>query len=644
MFKTVKNYLVTTPALLAVALVGNSLYSNSASANETVNVDTTLEQIQNYDKMTPMGQVNSVGQLRDVSPTDWAFEALRSLVERYGCIVGYPDRTFRGNRALSRYEFAAGLNACMQQMERLIASSQTVVAEDLETLKRLMKEFENELAMLGARVDNLEARVAFLEDHQFSTTTKLRGEVVVAAQASTGPDEKLNQFYRVPGGVNSEIFGISSNGVPGIGLNPSELGDLADDYLNELDTLNDELAAGNLTQEEYDDAVNDLNDQFDDDVQGEVDDIDDVDDQVTLSNRVRLTLDSSFTGKDRLRLRLAAGNGPSLGSAYGTDQARLNFEQDTGNDVVIDRAYYRTGIGPATLFIGTAMPVEDIYDTYSPYTESSGTGSLSRALRYNPFIYRAPGDAGIGLKLGTDWVNVTASYLAGNASNPSEGAGLFDGTYSAGVQLGFNPFEAFGISVAYMHTYFNGQRDGISADTASRANLSGGLGSDYTSGVSNSIALLGGGGGFRGARDPFSGAATSADNLGIQGNWNLGFMNIAAWGGWSNATAKSHDSTGADRDGDSTELWTWGTNISFLDLFAEGAVLNLGGGQLPRAGYVDGTFGRDKNQSWIVEGNYQFPVTNNITITPGAYAIFNPNNDADNDTIIVGVIRTVFKF
>jgi hypothetical protein len=53
-----------------------------------------------------MSQVTNVSQLRDVSPGDWAFEALRSLVERYGCIAGYPDGTFRGNRATSRYEFA----------------------------------------------------------------------------------------------------------------------------------------------------------------------------------------------------------------------------------------------------------------------------------------------------------------------------------------------------------------------------------------------------------------------------------------------------------------------------------------------------------------------------------------------------------
>ncbi|MEQ9669344.1 iron uptake porin [Coleofasciculus sp. G2-EDA-02] len=134
-----------------------------------------------------MGQLTNVSQLRDVSPGDWAYEALRSLVERYGCIAGYPDGTFRGNRAMTRYEFAAGLNACLQQIEGLIGNVPDN-GDDLPTLRRLIEEFEAELATLGARVDNLEGRVAFLEDHQFSTTTKLSGEVIFGLADAFGDE------------------------------------------------------------------------------------------------------------------------------------------------------------------------------------------------------------------------------------------------------------------------------------------------------------------------------------------------------------------------------------------------------------------------------------------------------------------------
>ncbi|MFP4119820.1 iron uptake porin [Coleofasciculus sp.] len=134
-----------------------------------------------------MEQITNVSQLRDVSPGDWAYEALRSLVERYGCIAGYPDGTFRGNRAMTRYEFAAGLNACLQQIERLIGNVPDNI-EELPTLRRLIEEFEAELATLGARVDNLEGRVAFLEDNQFSTTTKLSGEVIFGLADAFGDE------------------------------------------------------------------------------------------------------------------------------------------------------------------------------------------------------------------------------------------------------------------------------------------------------------------------------------------------------------------------------------------------------------------------------------------------------------------------
>ncbi|MHC5829482.1 MAG: iron uptake porin, partial [Nostoc sp.] len=115
-------------------------------------------------------------------PTDWAFQALQSLVERYGCIAGYPNSTYRGNRALTRYEFAAGLNACLNRVNELIATAtgDLVKKEDLATLQKLREDFSAELATLRGRVDSVETHTAELEAHQFSTTTKLNGEVVMA--------------------------------------------------------------------------------------------------------------------------------------------------------------------------------------------------------------------------------------------------------------------------------------------------------------------------------------------------------------------------------------------------------------------------------------------------------------------------------
>jgi hypothetical protein len=129
-------------------------------------------------------QVTSVSQLSDVQPTDWAFQALQSLVERYGCIAGYPDGTYRGNRAMTRYEFAAGLNACLDKIRESIAKGTENLAnrDDLIKLQKLQEEFAAELATTRGRIDVLEARTSELEANQFSTTTKLSGFTIFGIQ------------------------------------------------------------------------------------------------------------------------------------------------------------------------------------------------------------------------------------------------------------------------------------------------------------------------------------------------------------------------------------------------------------------------------------------------------------------------------
>ncbi|NJO72692.1 MAG: iron uptake porin [Leptolyngbyaceae cyanobacterium RM1_406_9] len=134
-----------------------------------------------------LAQLTSVSQLSDVQPTDWAFQALQSLVERYGVIAGYPDGTFRGNRALTRYEFAAGLNAALDRIDELVdvGLANAVLQADLATLERLQQEFAEELSALRDRVDRLEARNAELAANQFSTTTRLTGEAIFAINGGT---------------------------------------------------------------------------------------------------------------------------------------------------------------------------------------------------------------------------------------------------------------------------------------------------------------------------------------------------------------------------------------------------------------------------------------------------------------------------
>jgi len=133
------------------------------------------------DTTDPMAQVTPTTDLSDVKPTDWAYLALQSLRKRYGILAGYRDGTFRGNRALTRYEFAAGLN---QMIEAGLKNK--VSRDDMVTLQRLQDEFTGELTALRGRVDTVEASTAQLEADQFSTTTLVLADFVVTVEKRYG--------------------------------------------------------------------------------------------------------------------------------------------------------------------------------------------------------------------------------------------------------------------------------------------------------------------------------------------------------------------------------------------------------------------------------------------------------------------------
>ncbi|MHC5762097.1 iron uptake porin, partial [Nostoc sp.] len=243
-----------------------------------------------------MSQVTSVSQLSDVQPTDWAFQALQSLVERYGCIAGYPNGSFQGNRAMTRYEFAAGLNACLNRVNELIATSTAdlVTKEDLETLRKLQEEFADGLVEIRGRIDGLEARNANLENQQFSTTTKLNAEIIFSVGSVFGGDRALDsdRWRR----IEAAPVGAA----------------------REAARANEYTASGGRRLQ----------------------------DNAIFSDRIRLNLISSFTGKDQLFTRLEANNTTAFsGAVTGTNMTRVSWDGNNDNNIVLGKLYYRFPVG-----------------------------------------------------------------------------------------------------------------------------------------------------------------------------------------------------------------------------------------------------------------------------------------------------------
>ncbi len=94
----------------------------------------------------------------DVPMNHWAYDAVSQLAAR-GIVTGYPDGAFKGEWKATRYEMASVVARALAYVDMNKASK-----EDLELLKKLVVEFKDELDALGVKVEDLDKRVAVLED------------------------------------------------------------------------------------------------------------------------------------------------------------------------------------------------------------------------------------------------------------------------------------------------------------------------------------------------------------------------------------------------------------------------------------------------------------------------------------------------
>ncbi|MBD2101451.1 carbohydrate porin [Leptolyngbya sp. FACHB-261] len=557
---------------------GSALSPVSNSTSELVTADTEA------------AQVTSVSQLSDVRPTDWAFQALQSLVERYGVIAGYPDGTFRGNRALTRYEFAAGLNAALDRVNELIAAglADKVSREDLATLQRLQEQFAAELATLRGRVDSLEARTAELEANQFSTTTKLNA---------------LAWF---------NFTGASADGT---------IRAEGNDAFTAARTPPDNRAAVRRIDE---------------------------DPNVIFSSLVWLTLNTSFTGKDNLITQLAfsdAGLGSpanlyvsgGLYNTWGTpftDQIASDAAVDDRRVILRELAYDFPIFGNGRLVIGPRVNWYRYFDgnRFTFFLTGAGSFNSSGSTLLNT-IDRGAGAVAI-LPIGEQF-DVRVGYLAenneflpaslgyGSASRTDQG--LFSGTNTLTAQLTYSPSNNFGLRLIYNRLNIQpifGQIGGATgepiyglADGGANPITGVGIPLNDSSGHAFAVSL----------------DWLITPGFGIFGRYTYGSVEL--------------DRVGFGSRGLNSQSYQVG--LAFPDLFKPGALAVLTalvpfsvtrGQEFLVSGFGDG------GKQYDIELSYFLPLTDNIAIVPSFYAIIHPNNFDSNPAVYVGNLRTQFSF
>jgi Carbohydrate-selective porin, OprB family/S-layer homology domain len=542
-----------------------------------------------------LSQVTSVAELSDVKPTDWAFGALQSLIERYGCIAGYPNGMYQGNRTLSRYEFAAGLNACLETL----TLPEALDSEDRELLERwktrLMAEFATELATLGGRIDGLETRTSEVEISQFSTTTKLNGLAFLNVTGATAS-----------GDVRVETSDVNTP----LPIRPA--------------------ARNSLTNRPIVGTANDP--------------------EITFSNLVWLNLNTSFSGKDHLTVQLATGNGNSPANAYTSAGLYNTFgvpytDQTAGtdaNDVVIRELAYSFPVGDnVQVAVGPRVNWYRYFDNNAFtffLTGSSSFNSISSPLTNT--IDRGSGavvtwDIAKALRLAVGYLGENNEFLPSefgfnSASDPEKG--VFGATNTASVELTVAPSNSLNFRLFYNYSTLdanvpifdeNGNLTGLGVGSANSEPLYGVADDGFGGSIEDAAAHAFG--------VNFDWLATSG--LGVFGRYSYGITHI--------------DPVSRNRPEGEIEAQSLQVGLAFPDLGKKGALATLSY-VIPFSVLEGRNFlasgGGDGGVQYELEVSYFYPVSDRLSFVPAFYWIGNPNNFSDNPNIYVGNFRAQFSF
>jgi hypothetical protein len=523
-------------ALTSLPLI-SVFFATTAIAQNWVGVNQIADSSKTKDKYVP---VNRVSDLKDVTPDDWAFSQLRHLIEQYQCVETYPDMTYQGQNTVSRYEFASMLNTCLNKIEEKISSGDAPApgTGNTDQYNRLIREFEDELASLGNTVDELELRLNSAEENQFSTTTKLQGEVAFTLADTFGTGDNTNTVF---------------------------------------------------------------------------------------TDKVRLQLVSSFTGKDKLITRLTAGNlGNSFGTQIGTNEGRYAYDGPGDNNITIDRLHYYFPIGEKlTMYTMAKLAGHHFYaDTFNSGLDVGGgsNGALSRFAERNP-LYRfglSGNSAGVGLKydLG-NFGEASIGYIASTASNPTTDNGLFDGSYSAMAQLVITPSDDFKLGVSYFNNY-------------SDVTASVGLGGTGTPLANTAISSA------------LGSAPVKSNAFGLQALYDIDEnVSLRGWVGYIDA-----DSTSSVN---SAEIWTYAGVVALNNLGKDNKDMAyfLVGVEpyLAKANNNLGTIPLPNDGDPVhIELAYKKSVANGITVTPGLIWLAGTQQNQNNKDVFIGTLRTTFSF
>lgn len=319
---------------------------------------------------------------------------------------------------------------------------------------------------------------------------------------------------------------------------------------------------------------------------------------VYIGYRLRLNLDTSFYGKDRLRIRLQARTLPELEDVTGSPLTNLAFDGDSFGRLEVSDLWYRFPIDPKTEVNITAIggSLRDNVPQVNPLFSGSSRGSVSVFGSEDPIVRsRSGGGLGVSYDI-TKTLNLSAAAISSRPGNTR--FGIFGNRNAQIVQLTHTPAKTFRSAIAVTRTMNDGLLSGEFNDSESVLGIS------------------------------FSGEVFYQISKGFA---------VGLRGGLTETTAT--DLPGTPRK----LINSYALTIGFPNLFGNDNLLGFVIGRPPAVTY-DELDNAPDDQSGHLEMFYRYTISDQLSITPGIMYVVAPDDFGGSEHYWIGALRMTFRF
>ena len=341
----------------------------------------------------------------------------------------------------------------------------------------------------------------------------------------------------------------------------------------------------------------------------------------TINYDARLIIDTSFSGKDLLRLRLRSGNFDGTSNSFGgagpsvLSQLEVAFQAPQGRDkLAVNRLYYQWPIGEFTFTLGPRVEQDDllaIWPSVYPSETLLDLMTFAGAIGAN--------NLDIGTGAGFWWerngMAISANYVAANGNEGQStigGLGTKGSGSSASIQIGYAT-KSWGLAAMF-------------------------------SAVQNSLGVIPYGTNFtlKSLDEPGN---TSA--FGVAGYWQpaqRGWIPSISAGWGMNKTNYTDNINDA---GLVSTSQSWSVGLEWQDALSKGNSFGMAVGQPTFATSLKGG-GNPNDGNVVCEWWYKVGVTDRISLTPGLFYLSRPlgadTPGGKSFNQLGGLIKTSFSF